>query len=337
MDKLTKLIIEYVNPTKDYAFNEPAIILSVSEKKILFEKILTVGVDTLFLKNFGILNQTYAEKNYEDLLRTLTLLETISKSSGIEFMTFKTLAPFKFVKNDIDIFVLDKEKYLKLSEVLGNEGFALGHVFEGEKELERENFVQIDLHNNVSWDYVGRGGSGPVLFDLNEFWHNRKKIDYVGLETNVPRVEDEIIALLAHSIFQHHYLTLGECLFIGELIRSNSINFNYIFAVGKKYGWEGSMKEMLSVVKTWYVINWQINLDIPLPVLHGVTSDLVFVQGLFSIISSFSVYTKTLNLRSLYEMFIGIGLSMYRYFYYVKFKNTLAFNPLPKDWSFDDN
>lgn len=334
MDKLSSILVKYVGPfpSKDILDDN----LTALEKKELVRKALMVGVDAVFFKNSGLFSTHYSDENHRQFLQTLEVLADASKNTGLEFLIFKTIGPFRFIKNDIDVFVRDSMAYSNFSVYLKSKGFASGHTLDGELELNKDGHVQVDLHSNISWDYLGRGGAGPTLFDLKGFWENRRKLSYEGLEISVPSPEDEIVVLLAHSIFQHHYLTLGDAIFIGELVRTNSVDFNRMFETGINYGWVAPMKEMLSAVKTWYKRHWDVELDIPLPSI-SLKSSLVFVPGPKSTLLSFFVYINPFSLRSLYEACVGISVSFYRFLYYVKIKKALAFNPLPQDWRFDDN
>ncbi len=207
-------------------------------------------------------------------ISTLKYLENVFKSLGIPFLFFKCVAPYSFVKDDIDVFIRNQTNFKKTYDALVNNGYEGSYKNNLALHLNKKDKLQIDLHPHISWDMFGRSGNGFNLLNEDMIWNRKKLVNILGVSVYVPSVEDDILILCAHSIFQHHYITLNEVFHIGELIRtSQKLDWNYILTSTNRLGWNHILCFTLYLIHKRYAQLYQESV-IPKPILEYIKKDI---------------------------------------------------------------
>jgi len=175
-----------------------------------------------------------------NIAKTLKIVSSAFMDHNIDFIVFKTIAPFYYVSTDVDILVKrrDFEKACALlKQIYPREEFERMHnsISAGG----RSDLVPVDLHYEVSW-------FGTKSISEESIWERKNSTKFMGVEVSIPSKEDEILILMAHSIFQHHYTILGEFYFITELM--NNINMEYILKQAIRYHWKSSFQELFAAL-----------------------------------------------------------------------------------------
>lgn len=181
------------------------------------------------------------EKSNERVKLFVRTLGVVSRKLGekkVPFVVMKTIAPFDYGATDIDILVR-KEDFERARE-------SLLHLFKASKGSRTHKAVTylgtllpVDLHHEVSW-------LGHKVVDEVKVFGRKKKVLYEGVKLFVPSREDELLILSAHSIFQHHYTTLGDFLRIVELASDNEIDGKYVLGSSGNYRWRRALQSFLS-------------------------------------------------------------------------------------------
>jgi len=207
-----------------------------SEEEILLNKVLECCCD-----------------NQRKYLKTLEYIIPYLTEKNIEYMVIKSYAPYDFIRDDIDILIIGKKKYLETIRFLENNNWQPSNRQNSQVHFDRDGMVQIDLHKWVGWDNLGTSGIGGNLFDNNELWEKHRKVNFNGMDINVPSVEDDVLIIIAHSIFQHHYTTLNERIHVAELIKSaENIDFDYINKTADAARWQRGIKTLFYHVNEEY-------------------------------------------------------------------------------------
>lgn len=302
----------------------------------LFKKIFMNNVDMLVLsriysssneaflfkaKNLCALQQSKVDK-------TLRLLISLMNLTKVKLLLFKSFSPFPQYKDDIDVYVESYDDFQLIKHQLEKRDFNETHVFEKECHYDKDGYVQIDLHWNISWDFLGRGGAGPKLFDLAEMWKRKQNFRYKSFNFFTPAIEDELLILCAHSLFQHSYLTLGEIIYIGELIRLNRVNFEYLLKTSSVYGWELELQRCLASVAACYLDFWGIKLKLPF-IKKLVSSENAGFPVYFRIPAFVSCGHN--NFRNVTKKVVRFLVYTYRYIYYFHYQRRLCFNKIPNE------
>lgn len=300
----------------------------------ILREIFKVNVDLLFMERaVGYFQQpdllylyNKANKNLLYTKRSLELLVDFLEKSYIEYVFFKSIASFNYYRDDVDLLV-ERSGYEVLKKYLEDNGFVPSADSGNTVHFDKDGYVQIDVHNVINWGYLGNSGLGPSIMDEKGILDSREQKSYLGVELYTPCPEYEVLALQAHSIFQHGYLTLGEILFTGELIRKSGFDMEFLFAESKKYNWEELLRSNLSLINSIYSKFWNITLieEMPAKNLSQHFKTVYGVWGSKNIKAKF--FARASN--SLLKGVTNLLLYLYRATKYNLLKNELAFNCIP--------
>jgi hypothetical protein len=140
---------------------------------------------------------------YEEALAEIA---EAAERENIEFMVFKSIKPFPYVGDDIDVFIPNNEDFRAFIELLRGLGYqSLG---EGPPEETMAKSVQgfsimIDVHRAFSASYI------PYV-DGARVWRRRVKRRFNGFDIFVPSMGDEILILAGHSLLKEFRMNLAE-------------------------------------------------------------------------------------------------------------------------------
>jgi len=161
------------------------------------------------------------------------------KKHGINAMTMKHYSD----DNDIDIVVIDKDQYKDAKNILKSNNWFIKNNKSKLRERDKDFFKNdkhsflIHLHQFFSWNTV------PYL-DSEQVWRRRRKVK--GMVC--PSVEDELLIIAAHSLFENQFIKPEEVLY-GRNLLKNKINLGYIKRSAKHLNWEKGLKMILSKLR----------------------------------------------------------------------------------------
>lgn len=179
-------------------------------------------------------------EKFRRILKVIGDIGELFERRGVEYVFFKTLPPFRQLPRDLDVLVDD---FAGAVGVLKEKGFRIvkTHRAHPEVSLERDG-VEIDLHWGVEW-------AGRRVLDENEFLSNRVLCRVDGVDVYLPSPEYELTVVLAHSVLQHGYLTLGELHFIRGLVDKYRFDWKKLFVTAERGGWLNGLNILLNIVK----------------------------------------------------------------------------------------
>ena len=176
----------------------------------------------------------------EQLSENIKLVHSAFEKKPIKYVIFKSLPPFDFTAVDADMLAKGKD-------------FELARMMLEEMEMtDSIDLYYTDPESEVLTKPSWNGKTieeGPIL---RRRIKSKVKLGDKEVEVFVPSPEDEIVILSAHSLFQHQYSTLGELLYVMELIRINDIDFKYIEYQTRE--WNDSFKFLLSTLAQRYFL-----------------------------------------------------------------------------------
>lgn len=155
-------------------------------------------------------------------IETLTFLEDICSINNIRFLLYKTHKYIpEVVDGDIDVFV-KKEDFYKFMQVLEKEGFKCVEDEPGKGKCEKDNFLVIEPHINISWR---QGEYTKEAF----IWENTRKIkEDIFLQVEAASAEIELISLIGKVYFEPQYLDLYSRKTIRYFFEQDTINIQSI-------------------------------------------------------------------------------------------------------------
>jgi hypothetical protein len=189
------------------------------DEKLLSEAIAIAKKNKVFLAFYtGLTNlhlrvPNYAREMAKKEFKRKTLYEEAlveiaeaAERENIEFMVFKSIKPFPYVGDDIDVFIPNNEDFRAFIEVFRGLGYqSLGEGPPEETMAKRvQGFsIMIDVHRAFSASYI------PYV-DGARVWRRRVKRRFNGFDIFVPSIEDEILILAGHSLLKEFKMNLAE-------------------------------------------------------------------------------------------------------------------------------
>ncbi len=265
------------------------------------------------------------DKRFNDYLGYLKVAAELFSKNNVKFMFVKSNPPFKGFSNDFDLLIPNKVMYDKSISLLKDINYSITHKINHEIHCFFDGLT-LDVHNKLGWDGFGNGGGGFRLLDERLIFSNSKLINFFGIKLRVPKVEDEILILMAHSLFQHHYLSLYEFFYISELIKRNNIDLDYIKINSSRFGWWQGAKHVLSLVNSkYYSINNNYLLPKSFSIKNYSVKILDYNSSSFTLKLYFNKLINDFNLKSFYYSITGFLIYLMRFLRY-KSNGYLAFN-----------
>lgn len=134
-------------------------------------------------------------------VKTLKLLNKITKENNIKFLLFKTYKYIpEIVDGDIDIFI-QKKNFYKFLEILTKNGF---RCFENEIEkaiCEKEGYCKVEPRVNAAFHKI-------VIINDQKIWNNKEQIKINGIEILKVSKEIDLLYLLLSILYGPNYLKL---------------------------------------------------------------------------------------------------------------------------------
>lgn len=147
------------------------------------------------------------ERRRKAQLKALRMLIEIQEKYGIELMIFKTLKPFNYVPDDIDV-LLRYERDLKiLSQTLRDFGFRLVKVGTPEvvyRKIECGTYVDLDVHTRMAIGYLN-------IFKVEDLWASHAhEIHDLGDGYKIRKLSEkyEIVREAAYSLLKDFTLSI---------------------------------------------------------------------------------------------------------------------------------
>lgn len=164
------------------------------------------------------LMEEYLRRRSEQLKEMIFVTDTCNRL-GIEFAFFKTIRPFTYIPDDVDIIIKRKEDLKFLTKVLQESGYRF--LSKGTPEVNfikvtNNTFVALDIHSTMASGYL-------TLLQSSTIWEN---IVWRKLENDiqVPVLSDEyeVILSAAYMAFKDFCINLATLYFITYAL----LNFN---------------------------------------------------------------------------------------------------------------
>ena len=156
------------------------------------------------------------------------LLNTILKSSEIDYIVIKACNMLPHVPKDIDIFVPLEEKS-KAIKALENEGFKCLRSDDIETILTKGENIKIDVYTRLNY-------FGIECIDEQFLLNSVTKDKIFGVEYQGLNKEANFLLMTVHSLFGHGAMTLLDFLHL-KLLMKNGVDLNACREYAHEKGW----------------------------------------------------------------------------------------------------
>jgi len=158
-----------------------------------------------------------------------------------EYVLIKTYRGYPRIANDLDVFVKDFDKAIK---ILSN-NFSSKDYDKKTKEVLflKEDFAKIHLHGKINW--LNRS-----YFDFKFIREDSRDVFFGEERVAIPNFSADAIIHLAHMNFEPMHFTLSELLYIFSIV--DKIDFEKLFKQSKKYNWHGALMKTLQILEDFH-------------------------------------------------------------------------------------
>gem|GEM_PF-5764620 len=134
-----------------------------------------------------------------------TLVDTVSvlNKADVEYALFKTLKPFCFLPNDVDVLVFDSKYLEDAKRALMHLGYTLDEYEPHVVSLKSPEGVPVELHSEISVSYI-------IYLDKAILRPYVESISIDGVEAFSLSPEAELLCTIAHSVFKENMVTLAD-------------------------------------------------------------------------------------------------------------------------------
>jgi hypothetical protein len=235
---------------------ENNLLLAVSE----YQKYLSTDDRGKTLTNELVyLNELQNNTNYA-VRKIIPLFE----ERGLPLMTIKSFLPFPYVDSNLDLLTGKPDKLKDYIRLLIKSGYRrywnLADIREPMKQMyfKQDIKLRLHLHSAISWN-------GIVCLSFEQVWNRRRLWKTSGGNVYIPSIEDELLIMAAHALFENKYVSLHELLYWKKLVEGD-VDWKYIFNISESYGWQHGMifftSTMIQLVK---LLGMRTNLDHSFP------------------------------------------------------------------------
>jgi hypothetical protein len=171
-------------------------------------------------------------------------------ANGLPLLTIKSFLPFPYVDSNIDVVAIEAKMTNGYRELLHHLGFVrhrnLADIREPRKEMYYHaaygesdcTYPKLHLHRSISWN-------GVVYLDLAQVWQRHRNWDVKGVSVPVPSLEDELLIIAAHTMFENKFITLGELVYLNWLT-NHELDWDYIIRTAQTRFWLDALKFFLA-------------------------------------------------------------------------------------------
>lgn len=156
------------------------------------------------------------DTRYREQLKTIIELMDVSRKLEINIIIVKTLKPFPYAPDDIDVLVINNKHLRKLVNYLMNRGYFI--LKKGTPEITIRKIIgrisiDLDIHTKM--------GAGPYEYiDKYYLWRRRscKRIDSTCVIT--PNPVDEFLIAAAHAVMKELSINIADTVHVLSLDRN---------------------------------------------------------------------------------------------------------------------
>lgn len=138
----------------------------------------------------------YEKRNFLQKEELKNVIDASNKK-GIDFMVIKTIKPFVYTPDDIDI-LLPRKNFKDFINLLKEKGYRL--IKEGIPEVTMSKtvdgvIIDFDVHHMISASYI-------KYIDINRVWNNKIESKIDDYYVYIPSIEDDITISIGHSVLK---------------------------------------------------------------------------------------------------------------------------------------
>jgi len=134
----------------------------------------------------------------------------IASEANVDLMIVKTIKPFEYVPDDIDVLMMNEGDVEVLVSMLLRKGYFLRKKGTPEVTLRKvvgDTFVDLDIHHKM-------GAGHYEYIDKHYLWKRREYVVIDGVKVAKPNVVDEVLITSSHAVMKELVITIADILHV---------------------------------------------------------------------------------------------------------------------------
>lgn len=194
-------------------------------------------------------------------------VQRIAQKNRCQVLFIKSFMDFPYVDNDVDLVLIADSQILDFESSITRHGFICHksrsqwrepnkrHYYLGGVTQVKEKPVCLHLHFFISWNSM-------IFLDRDKVWERRREYHIRENTITIPSIEDEILIIAAHTVFENKHVKLWEIIQFFHLLGSGEIDWDYIIQSSKRYNWSAGLWLFLQSMR---VITESVKVPCPIP------------------------------------------------------------------------
>lgn len=171
-------------------------------------------------------------------------------ANRLPLLTIKSFLPFPYADSNIDVVAVESKALKRYRELVHRLGFVRNRNLADIREPKKEMYYHVGrgksdrtcpklhLHRSISWN-------GVVYLDPAQVWQRHRIWDVEGVSVPIPSLEDELLVIAAHAMFENKFITLGELVYLNWLT-NHELDWDYIVQTAQARFWLDALKFFLA-------------------------------------------------------------------------------------------
>jgi len=134
----------------------------------------------------------------------------LATEAHVDLMIVKTIKPFEYVPDDVDVLIINEEDVEILVSKLLTKGYFLRKKGTPEVTLQKvvgNAFVDIDIHHKMGAGYY-------EYIDKHYLWRRREYVVIDAVKVAKPNVVDEVLITSSHAVMKELVITIADILHV---------------------------------------------------------------------------------------------------------------------------
>lgn len=223
----------------------------------------------------------------------------VSRKLELEFIVAKTLRPFNYVGDDVDLLVQDYKTLRFFVNALLSKGYMTKQVGTPEIIMRKKflgTVVDVDIHHELAAGYI-------QYLRTEDLWSNRVKQTIDDDEVYVPSPRHELLITIGHSVLKELRMRIADWYHLQ--IASNLLQIDRLYEEATRQGLGSSMKTFVCAAEILCRHFFQKNVEsysetsyrghgirIDVPILRSILSSRLDMPYVFPIELVFRAYAN---------------------------------------------
>ncbi len=182
-------------------------------------------------------------------------IAVMAEEKSLGFMVVKSIKPFTYVGDDVDLLVPFDKDYKQFTDGLKNIGYhcvGSGPPESAFRKRFRDFYVMVDVHRQMAASYI------PYI-DKKRVWTRRLRKKFGLCYVAVPSAYDEFLILSGHAVFKEFRINLAD--FMQAALLAKVIDIRRLRGVAQEEGVTLGLSFFVNLIRDLYCLLFRVELE----------------------------------------------------------------------------